>query len=94
MSKPTDDQYQLYEKARKRTKQKKGLLSHFIFFLIGAIFLVILNKGVEKEVELKLPKDLKLMNSVDLISGKNANIVENSVITNIAEMSWGMYLLQ
>lgn len=52
MSKPTDDQYQLYEKARKRTKQKKGLLSHFIFFLIGAIFLVILNKVIKFHPEL------------------------------------------
>jgi len=47
MSKPTDDQYKLYEKARKRTKQKKGVLSHFIFFLIGAVFLVILNKVIK-----------------------------------------------
>jgi len=47
MTKPTDDQYKLYEKARKRIKQKKGLLSHFVFFLIGATFLVILNKVIK-----------------------------------------------
>ncbi|MEN8185820.1 MAG: 2TM domain-containing protein [Bacteroidota bacterium] len=41
--KPTD-QHQLYEKARKRTKKKRGLYYHFVLFLIGSVFFVILNK--------------------------------------------------
>lgn len=45
--KPTNDQYKIYEKSRKRTKQKKGLISHFIIFLIGGAFLVILNKVIK-----------------------------------------------
>lgn len=50
--KTTDEQYQLYEKTRKRTKQKKGLISHFIFFLVGSIVLIILNKVVKFHPEL------------------------------------------
>ncbi len=37
------DQHELYEKARKRVKQKKRLYYHFILFLIGSVFLIILN---------------------------------------------------
>lgn len=39
-----DDQYKIYEKARKRTKQKKRLYTHFILFLVGSVFFVVLNK--------------------------------------------------
>lgn len=39
--------HELYEKARKRTKQKKKLYFHFVFFLVGSIFLVVLNKVVK-----------------------------------------------
>jgi len=44
--------HELYEKARKRTKQKKHLYFHFVFFLVGSIFLVILNKVVKFHEEL------------------------------------------
>lgn len=44
--------HELYEKARKRTKQKKRLYFHFVFFLVGSVFLVILNKGVKFHEEL------------------------------------------
>jgi len=36
--------YDLYENARNRTKQKKRLYNHFIIFLVGSIFLILLNK--------------------------------------------------
>ena len=39
--------HELYEKTRKRTKQKKALYFHFVFFLVGSIFFVLLNKGVK-----------------------------------------------
>jgi len=37
------EQIEIYEKARKRIKQKKRLYYHFIIFLIGSFFLIILN---------------------------------------------------
>jgi len=36
--------YELYENARNRTKQKKRLYNHFIIFLVGSVFLILLNK--------------------------------------------------
>ena len=36
-------QRELYEHARKRVNQKKGLFRHFIVFLVGSVFFVILN---------------------------------------------------
>jgi amino acid permease len=39
-----NDQHELYENARTRVKQKKQLYFHFVFFLIGSVFLIILNK--------------------------------------------------
>lgn len=45
------DQREQYEYARKRIKKKKNLMWHFIVFLIGSVFLVVLggvlNKGQE-----------------------------------------------
>ena len=38
------EQHELYENARNRTKQKKRLYTHFIIFLVGAVFLILLNK--------------------------------------------------
>lgn len=37
------EQHETYEKARKRIKQKKRLYYHFILFLVGAVFLIVLN---------------------------------------------------
>ena len=37
------DQHEVYEKARKRVKLKKRLYYHFLLFLIGSVFLIILN---------------------------------------------------
>lgn len=37
------EQHELYEKARKRVKQKKRLYYHFVLFLVGSIFLIVLN---------------------------------------------------
>ncbi|MDT0677127.1 2TM domain-containing protein [Autumnicola musiva] len=34
---------ELYEYARKRTLQKKRLFQHFVVFLIGSVFLIVLN---------------------------------------------------
>ena len=39
-----DNQHELYENARYRIKQKKRLYFHFIVFLVGPVFLIILNK--------------------------------------------------
>jgi len=39
-----NEQFELYENARKRVNQKKRLYYHFILFLIGAVFLIIINK--------------------------------------------------
>lgn len=46
------EQREQYEYARKRILQKKGLLSHFIYFIVGAILLAIINLalGVGKEI--------------------------------------------
>ena len=38
------EQHELLEHAQKRIKQKKRLFSHFVVFLIGSIFLVLINK--------------------------------------------------
>jgi amino acid permease len=37
------EQHEIYEKARKRIKQKKRLYYHFILFLVGSVFLIVLN---------------------------------------------------
>lgn len=37
------EQYELYEYARKRIKQKKGLYYHFVLFILGSIFMFIAN---------------------------------------------------
>jgi len=39
------NQHEQYENARKRTKQKKRLYYHFVFFVIGTIALAVINKG-------------------------------------------------
>ncbi|MEX1382295.1 2TM domain-containing protein [Lutibacter sp.] len=39
-----NEQHELYENARNRIKQKKRLYYHFIVFLIGSVFLIVLNK--------------------------------------------------
>lgn len=38
------EQHELYENARKRVQQKKRLYYHFVLFLVGSVFLIILNK--------------------------------------------------
>ncbi len=49
----TQDQHLLYEEARKRAKQKKGLYFHFIIFLVGSVFIILLNKylGIYPEID-------------------------------------------
>lgn len=37
------EQHEVYEKARKRTQQKKRLYYHFVIFLLGSVFLIVLN---------------------------------------------------
>ncbi|MDT0605592.1 2TM domain-containing protein [Croceitalea rosinachiae] len=37
-------QHELLENAQKRIRQKKRLFSHFVIFLIGSVFLVLINK--------------------------------------------------
>lgn len=45
------DQLELLENAQKRIKQKKGLYIHFVFFLIGSVFLILANTvlGIGKD---------------------------------------------
>ncbi len=38
------EQHELLEHAQKRIKQKKRLFTHFVVFLIGSIFLILINK--------------------------------------------------
>ena len=37
------EQKEFYENARSRTRQKKNLFRHFVVYLIGAVFLIVLN---------------------------------------------------
>lgn len=39
-----NDHHVIYEAARKRAKEKRGLYYHFLLFLVGSLFFVILNK--------------------------------------------------
>jgi 2TM domain-containing protein len=47
-----DPNHEIYEKARRRTRQKKRLYFHFVLFLIGSVFFVILNKFIKFRSEL------------------------------------------
>lgn len=38
------EQFELYENAKRRIKQKKRLYFHFILFLVGSVFLIVVNK--------------------------------------------------
>ena len=38
------EQHELLEHAQQRIKQKKRLFSHFVIFLIGSVFLILINK--------------------------------------------------
>jgi len=40
------NQHEIYEYARRRIKQKKGLYFHFVLFILGSIFLFIANKWI------------------------------------------------
>lgn len=40
----TQEQHEIYEKARKNVQQKKKVYIHFILFLMGAAFLIVINK--------------------------------------------------
>ncbi len=53
MALKTEEEHDLYERARSRTKQKKRLYFHFVLFLIGSAFFVILNKviGFRPEID-------------------------------------------
>lgn len=42
------DQREQYDYARKRIKQKKGLMRHFIIFMVGAILLLVIDLLLEK----------------------------------------------
>lgn len=43
-SKLNIEQHELVENAQKRIQQKKRLYSHFVVFLVGSVFLVLINK--------------------------------------------------
>lgn len=54
-SKIDPHQRELFEQARKRITQKKRLFQHFILFIVGAIFMIILN------LALGLGKDMTIV---------------------------------
>lgn len=45
------EQHDLLETAYERIKQKKRLYSHFVIFLIGSVFLILINKILKFGVE-------------------------------------------
>lgn len=45
-SKLDQEQRELYENARRRSLQKRRLFQHFVTFLIGAVFLIVLNEVI------------------------------------------------
>lgn len=45
------DAYEQLEKARQRIKQKKRLYYHFVVFLVGSVFLIIINKFLKVKEE-------------------------------------------
>lgn len=47
------EQRELYETARARAKQKKRLFQHFVVFLIGAVFLIVLNVVIGYQEDFK-----------------------------------------
>ncbi|MCM4157734.1 2TM domain-containing protein [Gramella sp. AN32] len=47
------EQRELYENARKRAAQKKRLFQHFVIFLIGAVFLIVLNVVIGYQEDFK-----------------------------------------
>lgn len=52
-SKLDQEQRELYDNARRRSLQKRRLFQHFVTFLIGAIFLIVLNEviGYKKDFQ-------------------------------------------
>ncbi|MCV6631762.1 MAG: 2TM domain-containing protein [Flavobacteriaceae bacterium] len=38
------EQYEMMKRAEKRIKTKKGLYNHFVFFVLGAALMIVLNK--------------------------------------------------
>lgn len=44
--------HEYYEKARKRAKQKRRLYFHFVLFLVGSVFFVVLNKVIKFHPEI------------------------------------------
>ncbi|RFN59703.1 2TM domain-containing protein [Marixanthomonas ophiurae] len=49
------EQREQYEYARKRIKQKKNLMRHFIFFLLGSIFLLVVDLVLKKGADILFP---------------------------------------
>lgn len=47
------EQKELYEYARSRTRQKKNLFRHFVIYLIGAVFLIVLNVVIGYQEDFK-----------------------------------------
>lgn len=45
------EQHELLEHAQMRIKQKKRLYNHFVVFLIGSVFMIIINKILKYGVE-------------------------------------------
>lgn len=46
-----NNQYELYNYARRRVVQKKRLYFHFILFLVGSVFMIIINKFLNIGIE-------------------------------------------
>ncbi|MGY5850012.1 2TM domain-containing protein [Salegentibacter sp. F14] len=53
-SKLDNEQRELYDNARHRILQKRRLFQHFVIFLIGAVFLIVLNVVIGYKEDFKL----------------------------------------
>tara|TARA_B100000949_G_scaffold189359_1_gene172388 strand:- start:120 stop:551 length:432 start_codon:yes stop_codon:yes gene_type:complete len=49
------EQREQYEYARRRIKEKKNLMRHFIFFLIGSVFLLVIDLVLKKGADILFP---------------------------------------
>ncbi|KVV13798.1 2TM domain-containing protein [Flavobacterium sp. TMP13] len=47
MEKEVHEQFEQYEYARKRIKQKKNLYFHFVLFLLGSLFMFVANRFLD-----------------------------------------------
>ena len=55
-----DDHHVIYEAARKRAKEKRGLYYHFLLFLVGLIMSLIFYRSAS--IDIRIPSVLSVPN--------------------------------